>query len=187
MLEFLDYSSLIINVLYTIYLARLKVWSWFLGIIGAVMLLVLFYIKGMHSLVLLEVVYILFFSYGWYKWTTNGVSKEQNKVCCMSTKDYILYTIYLLVACVLCIAFNKYTGSQDIYTSGILTGITLIAVMMTIQEFLENWIVWIISDIYFMVVMYQQDLYGQVIQNFIFFITAVYGFYYWYKSSSKIK
>jgi nicotinamide mononucleotide transporter PnuC len=187
MLEALDYSALIINVLYTIYLARLKVWSWLLGIIGSVILLILFYMKGIHSLVLLQVVYVIFFSYGWYNWTTNGVSKDRNKVCWMKTKNYVLYAIYLVIACVLCIAFNKYTGSEDIYGSGILTGITLVAVVMTIQEFLDNWIVWIISDIYFMVIMYQQDLYGQVIQNFIFLLTAIYGFYYWHKNSSKIK
>ncbi len=182
-MEYLDYSALIINVLYTIYLARLKVWSWSLGIIGAVLLLVLFAMKEMSSLVLLQIVYVMFFSYGWYSWVKNGVSNEHNKVRWMKPKNYVLYIIYTVVLCVAAILFNKYTGASDIYGSGILTGITLVAVIMTIQEFLENWIVWIISDLYFMVIMYQQDLYGQVIQNFIFFLTAVYGFYYWYKHS----
>ena len=183
LLSFLDYSALIINVLYTIYLARLKVWSWSLGIVGAILLLVLFAIKGTYSLVLLQFVYVLFFSYGWYSWHTQGVDGEHKTIKWMALKDYLRYFVYIIVLCVLSIGFNSLTDSSDILSTGILTGITLTAVIMTIEKFMENWIVWIISDLYFVVVMYQQGLHGQVIQNFIFFLTAVYGFYYWFNNS----
>lgn len=182
-MEYLDYSALIINVLYTIYLARLKVWSWSLGIIGAVILLVLFAMKGTYSLVLLQVVYVVFFSYGWYKWYKQGVEGEHKTIKWMKLNDYLCYAVYLAVLCVFCLFFNFLTGSEDIVATGILTGITFTAIIMTIEKFMENWIVWIISDLYFVVVMYQQGLYGQVLQNFIFFITAVYGFYFWYKNA----
>lgn len=184
--SFLDYSALIINVLYTIYLARLKVWSWSLGIVGAVLLLVLFAIKGTYSLVLLQFVYVLFFSYGWYSWYTQGVSKD-NPIKWMKHRDYIRYFVYIIALCVLSIGFNYLTDSKDILSTGILTGITFTAVIMTIEKFMENWIVWIVSDLYFVVVMYQQGLHGQVIQNFIFFLTAVYGFYYWFNNSTSAK
>ncbi|MDE4951341.1 nicotinamide mononucleotide transporter, partial [Francisella tularensis] len=57
------------------------------------------------------------------------------------------------------------------------------AIIMTIEKFMENWIVWIMSDLYFVVLMHQQQLYGQVLQNIIFFITAVYGCYYRYMNT----
>ncbi|NDT69218.1 nicotinamide mononucleotide transporter, partial [Francisella tularensis subsp. holarctica] len=175
--------ALVINVLYTIYLARLKVWSWSLGIVGAILLLFLFAIKGTYSLVLLQFVYVIFFSYGWYKWHTQGVDGEHKTVKWMKFADYLRYLIYVVVLCVFSIGFNYITASADIISTGILTGITFTAIIMTIEKFMENWIVWIISDLYFVVVMYQQQLYGQVLQNFIFFITAVYGFYYWYMNT----
>jgi len=182
-MEYLDYSALIINVLYTIYLARLKVWSWSLGIVGAVILLVLFAIKGIYSLVLLQSVNVLFFSYGWYKWHKQGVEGEHKTIKWMRVKDYIRYSIYLICLCIFSLLFNFYTDSKDIVSTGILTGITFTAIIMTIEKFMENWIVWIVSDLYFVAVMYHQGLYGQVLQNFIFFITAVYGFYFWYKNA----
>ncbi|QWU99473.1 nicotinamide riboside transporter PnuC [Francisella salimarina] len=181
--ETLDYSALIINVLYTIYLARLKVWSWSLGIVGAILLLFLFAMKGTYSLVLLQFVYVIFFSYGWYKWYTQGIDGEHKTVKWMKRADYFRYIVYLVILCIFSIIFNYITSSADIFSTGILTGITFTAIIMTIEKFMENWIVWIISDLYFVVVMYQQELYGQVLQNFIFFITAVYGFYYWYKNT----
>jgi nicotinamide mononucleotide transporter PnuC len=187
LLNFLDYSALIINVLYTIYIARLKIWSWSLGIIGAVLVLILFAIKGIHSLALLQCVFILFFGYGWYKWHTQGIEGNQNTIQWMKLKDYIRYIVYAIVLCTLFVGFNYFTNSKDIFSTGILTGITFVAVIMTIEKFIENWIVWIISDLYFVVVMYQQGLHGQVIQNFIFFLTAVYGFYYWFKNSNLSK
>ena len=183
LLNCLDYSALIINVLYTIYLARLKVWSWSLGIAGAIILLVLFAIKGTYSLVLLQMVYVVFFSYGWYQWTNKENSHDTNSVKWMKAADYVRYSIYLILLCVFCLLFNYATGSESIVSVGILTGITLTAVIMTIEKFMENWIVWIVSDLYFVVVMYQESLYGQVIQNFVFFLTAIYGFYFWYKNS----
>ena len=182
-MEYLDYSALIINVLYTIYLARLKVWSWSLGIVGAVILLVLFAMKGTYSLVLLQVVYVVFFSYGWYKWYKQGVEGEHKVIKWMKFNDYLRYSVYLVILCIFCLFFNFFTGSEDIVATGILTGITFTAIIMTIEKYMENWIVWIISDLYFVPVMYQQGLYGQVLQNFIFFITAVYGFYFWYKNA----
>lgn len=181
--ETLDYSALIINVLYTIYLARLKVWSWSLGIVGAILLLFLFAMKGTYSLVLLQFVYVIFFSYGWYKWYTQGINGEHKTVKWMKRSDYFRYIVYLVILCIFSIVFNYITSSAAIFSTGILTGITFTAIIMTIEKFMENWIVWIISDLYFVVVMYQQELYGQVLQNFIFFITAVYGFYYWYKNT----
>ena len=186
LLSFLDYSALIINVLYTIYLARLKVWSWSLGIVGAILLLVLFAIKGTYSLVLLQCVYVVFFGYGWYCWHTQGVDGEKT-IKWMKLKDYCRYFVYVIILCGLSIGFNYLTDSKDILSTGILTGITFTAVIMTIEKFMENWIVWIISDLYFVVVMYQQGLHGQVIQNFIFFLTAVYGFYYWFNNSASAK
>ncbi|AJC48543.1 nicotinamide mononucleotide transporter [Allofrancisella guangzhouensis] len=177
--HFLDYFALIVNVLYTIYLARLKVWSWSLGIVGAIILLVLFASKEVYSLVLLQLVYVIFFSFGWYKWYSQGAKGECQTVKWMTIIDYLHYILYTVVLCLLCLGFNYLTHSSDIISTGILTGITFMAIIMTIQKFMENWIVWIISDLYFVVVMYQQELYGQVIQNFIFFLTAVYGFYYW--------
>jgi nicotinamide mononucleotide transporter PnuC len=185
--EVLDYSALIVNVLYTIYLARLKVWSWSLGIIGAVLLLILFAMKGTYSLVLLQLVYVVFFSYGWYKWHKYGVQSDQDGIKWMKLNDYVRYVFYVVILILLSTAFNYLTGSESIVSTGVLTGITFTAIIMTIEKFMENWIVWIISDLYFVVVMYQQDLFGQVLQNFIFFITAVYGFYYWYKSSKTME
>ena len=187
LLNFLDYSALIINVLYTVYLARLKIWSWSLGIVGAILLLVLFAIKGINSLVLLQCVYVIFFSYGWYRWHSQGVDGEHKVVKWLNLKDYFRYFIYVIVLCGLAIGFNYLTDSKDVLSTGILTGITFTAVIMTIEKFMENWIVWIVSDLYFVVVMYQQGLYGQVIQNFIFFLTAVYGFYYWFNNATSAK
>lgn len=185
--EILDFSALIINVLYTIYLARLKVWSWSLGIVGAVLLLFLFAMKGTYSLVLLQIVYVIFFSYGWYKWHTQDVDGEHKTVKWMKFADYLRYLVYVIVLCIFSIGFNYITASADIISTSILTGITFTTIIMTIEKFMENWIVWIISDLYFVVVMYQQQLYGQVLQNFIFFITAIYGFYYWYINTKVVE
>lgn len=182
-----DYSALIVNVLYTIYLARLKVWSWSLGIIGAVILLVLFAMKGIYSLVLLQVVYVIFFSYGWYKWHHQGINGDHKTIKWMKLSDYLRYALYIVILCFLSVAFNYLTNSEDVLSTGILTGITFAAIIMTIEKFMENWVVWMISDLYFVVVMYQQHLYGQVLQNFIFFITAVYGFYFWYKNAKVVE
>ena len=187
LLSFLDYSALIINVLYTIYLARLRVWSWALGIVGAILLLVLFAIKGIYSLVLLQCVYVVFFSYGWYSWHTQGVDSERKMIKWMNIRDYFRYFVYIIILCVLSVGFNYLTDSKDILLTGVLTGITFTAVIMTIEKFMENWIIWMVSDLYFVAVMYQQDLYGQVVQNMIFFLTAVYGFYYWFNNSTLTK
>ncbi|KEI35038.1 ribosyl nicotinamide transporter, PnuC-like protein [Francisella sp. W12-1067] len=187
LLNFLDYFALVVNVLYTVYLARLKVWSWSLGIVGAIALLILFALKGIYSLVLLQTVYVGFFSFGWYKWSKQGVEGGKQAIRWMGVADYLHYSFYTIALCLLCLGFNCLTNSSDIVSTGILTGITFTAIIMTIQKFMENWIVWIISDLYFVVVMYQQELYGQVIQNFIFFLTAVYGFYYWYTKTKVAK
>ena len=185
--EIIDFSALIINVLYTIYLARLKVWSWLLGIIGGVLLLFLFAMKGTYSLVLLQIVYVIFFSYGWYKWHTQGVDGEHKTVKWMKFADYLRYLAYMIVLCIFNIGFKYITASADIIYTGILTGITFTAIIMTKEKFTENWIVWIIFDLYFVVIMCQQQLYGQVLQNFIFFITSIYGFYYWYINTKVVE
>ena len=118
--KFLDYSALIINVLYTVYLARLKVWSWSLGIVGAIILLLLFSLKSTYSLVLLQIVYVIFFSYGWYRWYTQGANGDHHFIKWMKLYDYFRYTLYIIILCLLCIIFNYLTESADVLSTGTL-------------------------------------------------------------------
>ncbi|MDE5028266.1 nicotinamide ribonucleoside (NR) uptake permease (PnuC) family protein, partial [Francisella tularensis subsp. holarctica] len=82
-------------------------------------------------------------------WHTLGVDGEHKSVKCMKFADYLRYLIYVVFLCVFSIGFNYITASADNISTGLITGITFTANIMSIEKFMENRIVWIISDLYF--------------------------------------
>ena len=76
----------------------------------------------------------------------------------------------------------SFTNSDIPYWDGLTTGLGLVATWMTARKILENWLVWIFTDILCVGIYYYKELHLTAIFYLIMAIIAVIGYYKWKRS-----
>jgi len=182
--NFIDFVGMLINVFFTIYIARLKTWSWPVGIVGALLSMVLYIYLDMASVVFLQIVYVFLYAYGWFAWRTDN--PEINKqVTRLKANQIVFYIILTIILCCTFYIFNFTTNSWMPFFSAITTGITFTALILVVNKHLENWFLWCLVNVMFFVLNIMGEAYFHALQSVIFFFTTVYGFYFWQKSQNQ--
>ena len=133
---------------YCVWLAVVEnIWNWPIGIANAVAFLILFLHSKLYADAGLQVVYIVLGFLGWYWWLKGGEHKSTLKVSRISYKEVIVLTLLGIVATA---GFYRLLSNiHDIapFLDGLTTVSSLIAQYMLTKKYLENWYVWIATDV----------------------------------------
>jgi nicotinamide mononucleotide transporter len=120
--------------------------------------------------------------YGWYSWK---YGKSENKQALVITKIKRKTAIILLsLLVVMTIGFGfllSYTNSDIPYWDGLTTALGLLATWMTARKIIENWLVWIITDLLCVGIYYYKELHPTAIFYLIMSILAIIGYIEWKK------
>jgi len=181
---YLDLFGMLFNVLFTFFLARLKIYSWFVGIMGALFTFVLYLHLELYSAVFLQVIFIIFYISGFIKWS-RGLVHKKYPIKQINLQKVLYFLFIFLFLSITLILINTISHSNSIIFSGILTAMTITALIMTIYSYLENWLLWILADVLWLIINLQNGLIFHALASAIFCITAIYGFYYWCKNIHK--
>jgi nicotinamide mononucleotide transporter len=162
---------------------RQNVWGWFWAIISSVIYAIIFWQSNLKSDAELQIVFILLSLYGIYEWK---FSKGEKRALQVSKIPWQLAIICLL----LFVAFttisgylhNQYLGASLPYLDAGLTAISLIATWMTARKYLENWILWIGANIFYVGMYVYKGLNGTSVLYLLLIVLAAKGFVDWRKS-----
>lgn len=133
---------------YCVWLAVVEnVWNWPIGIVNAAAFLVLFLHSKLYADAGLQVIYIVLGFLGWYWWLKGGEHKTKLKVSHVGYTQVILLAVAGIVA-----TLGFYRLLSDIhdiapFLDGLTTVSSLIAQYMLTKKYLENWYVWIATDV----------------------------------------
>ena len=128
----------------------------------------------------LQIFYLLLSVYGWYSWK-NGTSKNKEVLLVTRLKadtGFILFVITVLLS----FGFGyllSYTNSDIPYWDGTTTALGVVATWMTARKIIENWLVWIFTDLLCTGIYYYKELYPTAVFYLIMAILAVIGYYKW--------
>lgn len=162
---------------------RQNVWGWFWAIVSSGIYAIIFWQSNLKSDAELQIVFILLSLYGVYEWKFSTGEKSMLPV----TKIPLLLAIICLIFLVVFAAISGYIHSQYLgaslpYLDAGLTAISLIATWMTARKYLENWILWIGANIFYVGMYIYKELNGTSILYILLIVLAVKGFMDWRKS-----
>jgi len=162
---------------------RQNVWGWFWAIVSSGIYAIIFWQSNLKSDAELQIVFILLSLYGVYEWKFSTSEKSMLPV----TKIPLLLAIICLIFLVVFAAISGYIHSQYLgaslpYLDAGLTAISLIATWMTARKYLENWILWIGANIFYVGMYIYKELNGTSILYILLIVLAVKGFMDWRKS-----
>ena len=181
-MQMLDFFTMIINLLCTFLLAGLFVVGWPVGILGLIMSAVLFGLAGLYADMVLQLILLGFFCYGWFSWS---LSKSEESLKSESFESLLYWPLIVFVI----IAFSyivaqiliKFTSSTTPYLDSFTSVASLACVLLATKRYIENWFIWMVVDsIYVFLYIYKQIPFAAM-TTFVYLIIAIYGYKNWKK------
>ena len=162
---------------------RQNVWGWFWAIVSSGIYSVIFWQLNLKSDAELQIVFILLSLYGVYEWK---FSKGERTVLLVSKIPLQLFIICLIFLGIFT-AISGYIHSQYLaaslpYLDAGLTAISLIATWMTARKYLENWLLWIGANVFYVGIYIYKGLNGTSILYVLLIFLAVKGLMDWRRS-----
>ena len=162
--------------------------------IGTVSVLIWIYLcwfGEIYSQAVINLFFLVMNIYGWYNWSRKDNS-EMNKVQIKfsSIKEKILY---IIVAALLTLLIYSALSNIEILNfdwkfvlmESFITALNFIAMWLMAWKRVENWVLWIIGDIFCVPLFIFKEYYLSVAQFFIFIIIAFMGYFEWKKKALK--
>src|SRR3954471_4097785 len=135
----------------TVYLsARENIWSWPTALVNAAMFVIVFFRTGLYSDFGLQIIYFVLSMYGWYEWLHGGANRSALQVTRTPTKLWSIFLVIGLMSwAVLSAITSRLPNAALPYMDSALVTVSLIAQYMMTKKYLENWILWIVVDVFY--------------------------------------
>jgi len=166
---------------------RQSIWNWPLGVITAAFYIVVFSREGLYSDTGLQVVYLILSCYGWWHWTHGGKSTAGVLVTRVSARELaLLLTVGIALCLVLWSVTVRLPGARVPLFDAALTATSLVAQYMMTRKYLENWILWIVADVFYIGLFFARDLQLTALLYTVYLALAIYGFVQWKRSLARV-
>ena len=151
-----------------------------LGILNVFLYVFIFFITRLYANAAVNAYFFFMQIYGWYNWSATRSNGKTLTVTRTSKNEWLLYIplIFILFLFIRYILVS-FTEGQSPTLDAFTTAIYMIAQLMISRKKLENWILWIVSDVIMVVLCLSQALWITSFQYAVFTIIAFLGYREW--------
>lgn len=184
-LSYLELAAISTGVIAVWLTIKQKVWCFPVGMINVALYAYLFFYPSirLYADASLQITYFVLLIFGWYNWSKHG--KAGNKVIpgkTARTEWLALFAIAAISIPTLGYFLDSFTNADLPWADSSLTVLSLIAQWMIAKKKIENWILWIIVDLFYLPMYISKGLPLTAILYFIFLVLAIKGFKEWKKN-----
>jgi nicotinamide mononucleotide transporter len=162
-------------------------WCWLFGGLGAALYIPTFYINGFYADMSLQFYYVAISFYGWYYWkfgkhkktekTIPIIRANRKAILQLSIVGLFVFGAYVLVL--------MQTDSKFVWGDSFVTATAIVATYMLSKKYIENWIVFLVSDAAAIALFMCKEMYPTVILTAIYTGMCFWGYADWYKDLKK--
>ncbi|MFM7017102.1 MAG: nicotinamide riboside transporter PnuC [Bacteroidota bacterium] len=156
-------------------------WCFPVGIINVVLSCLLFYESRLYADSLQQLVYIPLLIAGWLNWKTN--TNEDFIVERLNKKEIFIYFLLFLSSGILLGYILKTNSNASFpWIDSLATTASFLAQYLIAKKKIENWFIWIVVNVVYIVLYLQKDLDLYAVLYFVYLLLAIKGFIEWRKS-----
>lgn len=160
--------------------ARESVWAWPAGLLGVAFYLVICFDVRLYADAGLQAVYIALQVYGWWAWLHGGQNRAALTISRCSPRLWlVLAAIGIAAYLPMGWLLDRYTDTDVPWWDSLPTVSSLIAQWMITRKKLENWWVWIATDLVYIPLFAYKGLYLTAILYGVFIILCLKGLRTW--------
>src|ERR1041384_5715924 len=173
----------------TVYLStRGNIRGWPTALINAAMFAIVFFRAGLYSDAGLQIVYFVLSLYGWYEWLYGGKGHTELHVSRTPRRLWaILGVIGVIAWLTLGAITSRLPGAALPYVDAALTTVSLIAQYMMTRKYLENWLLWIVADVFYVGMFIFKGLNLTAFNYGVYLVLAVMGYVSWRRSLAAVQ
>ena len=162
-----------------------KMWTWPAGIASVLLYLIVFWRSHLYLNAWLQVVYFVMSIHGWYEWLHGGKNKTELRITRANPRMWAaLMSIGAAITLILLwlLRLTAHDASLPIWDA-LTTAFSLVGQYMLNMKIVENWLIWALVDIIYVVMFIDQKLYPTAILYAFFVFLCVKGLIDWRRSS----
>lgn len=189
-INWIEIVGSIFGLLYLYYEYKADTRMWATGIIMSSFYTIVFVHATFYAFAGINIYYILAGIYGWIKWhkpqanaakTTDDIGLRHTPTLLFAPLAIVSVVLFGIVVFIL----QTYTDSQVVYGDSFVTTITIVAMWMLAQKYVEQWLPLIVVNIVSVFLFMYQDLYPTAIMYVVYSIVSVFGYMRWKKLVTK--
>jgi nicotinamide mononucleotide transporter len=189
-LSYIEFVGTLFGLLSVYFATRQNILTWSTGIINVVCFFLIFSQVSLYSDMFLQVYFFIVSLYGWFIWKR----KEDNtlKITQLSSRQKQTILIILVLSTGILGYFIEHIHlffpsiftkpASYPYIDTFIAISSIIANVLLARKILENWLLWILTDILCVFVYFQKNILFISIEYFIFLSLAIHGLSTWKKS-----
>lgn len=174
----LELIAALFGLLYVILASKESFFCWFAGIVNVSIYIVIFSNQKLFANMFLQIVYLGLSLYGLYCWKTAKEGKQAVISKMDSSFRYFLLVIFILLVGGIYLSLQN-SSSNLIMLDTLTTAAGLIATWMQARKFIENWLIWIPTDIAVSIMFFMEGLYVSAALFLLYTAIAVFAYYRW--------
>jgi nicotinamide mononucleotide transporter len=162
-----------------------KIWTWPAGIISVLLYLIVFWRAHLYLNAWLQVVYFVMSIHGWYEWLHGGAHKTELTITKASPRMWaVLMSAGAVITLVLLwlLRLTAHDASLPI-ADAVTTAFSLVGQYMLNMKIVENWLMWAIVDVIYVVMFIDQKLYPTAVLYAFFVFLCLKGLLDWHRSA----
>ncbi|MCF8460219.1 MAG: nicotinamide riboside transporter PnuC [Flavobacteriales bacterium] len=182
----LEYSAIILAILYVILATRGSIWCWLPAFVSSGIYVYLTYSANLIGESFISIFYVLMAVYGWWQWSFGKRKDEFLKIAEWRTSHHVRSILLgLVLAGILGKSFELIFNSAMPYLDAFTTSFSLIATFMVTRKILSNWIYWIVIDAFNIYLYWNRGLEPTAGLYVVYTLLAFVGFLSWHKEWKK--
>ena len=177
----LESLTLVLGLAYVLLQVKQSRWMWPVDILCCIAAVIVFAHQRLWASMGLNVYYLIMGFVGIVAWNKDAqkVENEQMRVRKMSRKTLVVSLLAMVVSGMGLYYVLKLTGDASPAVDAIVGASGIVGTVWLVRTYLENWIVWLFSDIVSTLLCLSQGLYWMMALYLVYTITAVIGWREW--------
>lgn len=162
------------------------IWCWPMAIIASILYFIVFMQAKLYADMGLQVFFFAISIFGWYHWLKGGPAGSTAPV--ERTKRTVALTLFAICAVSIALMgylLYNYTDASLPFWDSTTTVLSIAGQWMLARKYLENWLVWIVTDVIATGVYLYKGLYPTALLFTAFLIMATIGYIQWKKSLAR--
>jgi nicotinamide mononucleotide transporter len=176
-------GAVVITVVAVYLVTRQVVWCWPLSMVGVTLYAIIFFEARLYADMGLQGLYFALAAYGWWAWLHGGEDHGALRVSLASTKTKAFLLVFATIAgLTLGFVLSHFTDASLPYMDSMLTSFSIAAQWMQTRKLLQNWLVWLAVDVFYVSMFLYMRLYLTAGLYAGFLILATMGYVQWRRS-----
>ncbi|MDR3706203.1 MAG: nicotinamide riboside transporter PnuC [Paludibacteraceae bacterium] len=188
LIQYAEIIGTLLSITYLLLCIFQSNWCWLFGGLGSALYILVFFQSKFYADMSLQFYYVFISFYGWYHWRFGKHQADKKQISVVKTPRRVWLPLTVATALVFAgyaYLLHTYTDSPVVVGDSFTAATAILATYMLSRKYIENWLLFIVSDGVCIGLYIYKGLYITAILFVVYTVMAVWGYFDWRKEMKK--